>query len=137
MKNNKGMSFVFITFLMFILLTFISAVSMLGMNDITLSKMHNDKSKSYYVAEAGLYYGGSITLEAVGALAEPPASVTVDKPFSEYIKEHSFELTITKEGSNYRVTSEGTYNDATSRVQGLVTISGGNITYSEIKLIQG
>jgi len=134
MKNNKGISFVFVTFLMSVLFILLATVWQMGINDITLSKMYNDKSKSYYIAEAGLYYGGSITLEAVQTFVEPPADVTVNNPFSEYIKNHSFILTITKEGTTYRVVSEGTYNGKTSKVEGLVTINGGNITYSQMKL---
>ena len=134
MKNNKGISFIFITFLMSTLFVILATVWQMGINDITLSKTYNDKSKSYYIAEAGVYYGGSIILEAVQSELEPPVNTTIEQPFSEYIKSHSFVLTITKEGATYRVVSEGTYNGKTSKVEGLVTISGGNITYSQMKL---
>jgi len=134
MKNNKGISFIFVTFLMGVIFTLLAAVWTMGMNDTTLSKIYNEKSKSYYIAEAGIYYGGSIIFEAVSTELEPQASVTINNPFSDYTKAHSFSLTITKEGSDYRVVSIGTYNGQTSKVESLVTISGGNILYSQMKL---
>lgn len=135
MKNNRGISFVFVTFLMFTVLALLTTMWTIGTNDITLSKTINDGSKAYYTAEAGIYYGGSIILDAVLSAQEPQPAVTVNNPFSEYKKTHGFVLTITKEGSDYRVLSEGSYNNRTHKVEALVTISGNIISYSQMKKI--
>lgn len=131
--NNKGMSFVFVAFLMFTVFILLFTIWQMGINDITLSKILDDNTKAYYIAEAGIYYGGSIILEAINNSQEPASTITVDKPFSEYTASHGFTLTITKEGLNYRVLSEGNYNNRVSKVEALITINAGNIVYSQFR----
>ena len=133
MINNKGISYVFVTLVMSVIFVLAVAILTMGLNDTKLSKANNNKSKAYYAAEAGVYYGGAIVLEAVQAMVEPASSISVDNPFSEYQMEHGFDLTITKEGSDYRVLSEGIYNGETYKVEALVTIAGASITYNQMK----
>lgn len=134
MKSNKGVAFPFIIVIIFIIFAFITVVWKLGMNDIVLLNMYNDKSKSYYVAESGLYYGGSLAYEAVKSSTEPAGSVTVNNPFSEYIKTHSFQLTITKTGSDYDIISKGTYDGKVTTLECLATINTDNIVYRRMRI---
>lgn len=135
MKKNEGISFVFVTLIMSVIFTFAVMALTIGLNETKLSKINNDKSKAYYVAEGGLYYGGSMVLEAVGAMVEPASSISIDNPFTEYKSQHGFNLTITKVGADYRVLSEGNYNGQTYKVEALVTISESNINYSQMKKV--
>ena len=71
LSNNKGMSYVLISFMMLIVFGLVTSIWKLGINDITMSKLNNDISKAYFVSEAGVYYAGSVILEAVQAVEEP------------------------------------------------------------------
>lgn len=130
MRNNKGMAFVFVLFITFAIFTFIAAVWKMGINDLLLSKKYNYESKSHFLAESGIYYSGSVIFNN----STPPTAITVNNPFNEYIKSHSYNITINKQGQDYLVISEGTYNGAKTVVQALVTISNGGIVYRQMKL---
>ncbi len=131
--NKRGISFIFVSFLMCTVFILLSVVWSMGINDITLSKNYNEKSKSYYIAEGGIYYAGSTIYSALNIGAEPEAFYTLSNPYTEYKKEHSINLTITKEGLSYRVVSEGIYNGKISKISALISVSGENITYSQMK----
>lgn len=133
--KNRGMSFIFVSFIMFSILGLLLIILNMGVNDIILSKKSNDKSKSFFLAESGVYYGGSIIYEAVQSASSPVSSITVNQPFDGYIKEHGYNISITAEGSDYRVISVGNYNNTTQKIEVLVTITGNNISYTQMRKI--
>lgn len=133
--KNKGMSFIFVSFIMFSILGLLLIILNMGVNDMILSKRNNDKSKAFHLAESGIYYAGSIIYEAVQSASSPASPITVNQPFDEYSKNHEFNISIITEGSDYRVISEGNYNNIIQKIEALVTISGDDINYTQMRKI--
>lgn len=140
--NNKGVTYIFIMFVMSVILIFTLSITSLGLVEIKLSSEANDRSKAYYMAEAGIYYARGVIRQNPGQPLLVPAAITVPAdesdigpyydavtPSNGYTKLHGFALTITYDGGStiYTVESKGQYNEREVLVQAEIPADGSAI----------
>lgn len=140
--NNKGISYIFIMFAMSIVLIFTFAISTMGLNEYKLSIEANDRSKAYYMAEAGMYYAKGVINYNKNKPSQVPSTITVPAatsdigpfydsttPSNGYIKQHGFVLTFTYDSIalTFTVKSKGQYNGREAMVQAVIPINGSTI----------
>lgn len=139
--NKKGVSYILIMFAMSVIFIFTFTISTMGHNEYKLSIEANDRSKAYYMAEAGMYYAKGVIHHNPDPL-QVPSTITVpavtsdigpyydsDNPGDGYKKQHGFILTIAYDGvsTTYSIKSKGQYNGREALVQATIPADGSAI----------
>jgi hypothetical protein len=135
--NNKGVTYILIMVMMSVIFIFALAISTMGLNDAKMSVEDNDRSKSYYMAEAGVYYAKGVIhhnpdpMQVPSTITVPADAVDIGPfydsvtPDNGYAKQHGFILTIIYSGSStYTVKSRGQYNGRESMLQASIPADG-------------
>lgn len=138
---NKGVSYIFIMLVMCVIFIFTLTLSTMGLNEDKISKQADDRSKAYYMAEAGIYYAKGVIAYDKSNPLQVPATITVPAatsdigpfydsvtPSNGYTKQHGFTLTFTYDGSTaFTVKSKGSYNGREAEVQAAIPNDGSAI----------